>query len=134
MVSAQKSLAIVTTEEARQINRKASRKGLREWVIMAINKATESSIKVAVSPATIALVITLLLQTIAAVWWAATTAQVQLETSKKVSDLENRIETQKVYIDTAREKLIKLEAQVETMQQKQQLEQLLKEKTNVPAR
>lgn len=101
-------------------------KRLYEVLLMTIQKANNPSVHI--SPAVIGLTLSLVIQTVFVVWWAAS---IQKETEKNaevIKEMKSVIETQKVYIDNAREKFIKMETVVEAIQRQQQLENLVKQK------
>lgn len=131
MSSVKPQLELATKEEYMEEllnlpnNKITIRKKLQEGLSMTINKINSPSISV--SPAVIGLIFTLIVQTCMGVWWAASISAESTSNRLKIEKLQSELDTQKVYIDTAREKLIRIQADVEAMQNKNQLEQLLKE-------
>lgn len=127
MVAAQKGLVVVTEEEARRLNTPAQ-PSWRGRIIMAISKASESSVKINVSPATIALLVTLLLQTIAVVWWAQGVTK-DIEVNKKtIMELQGEQGKQQMLINDYREKIIRLQTIVERVDRDNSIEKTINDR------
>lgn len=125
MSATKPQLVTVTMEEARLLRAPQTDAPSRliEVIKMTAQKALTPSLTV--SPAVIALFITLIIQTVGIVWWAASISKDNESNAKKIEELKSDVATQKVYIDTTREKFIKMETLVSTMQSESQLKQLL---------
>lgn len=95
----------------RNINDKSLLSKLHEGFIMTVNKANSPS--VTISPAVIGLIFTIIIQTCVGVWWAASLSKEVENKDVQIKELKSDVTTMKVYIDTNREKQVKLEAQIE---------------------
>jgi hypothetical protein len=127
-MSAKPQLVTVTMEEARALNTPRTDERSGSWfeaIKMTAQKALTPS--VSVSPAVIGLIITLVIQTVVIVWWAASISKDNQNNAEEIKTLKSDLSTQKVYIDTTREKFIKMEALVDALQRESQLKKLLSE-------
>jgi hypothetical protein len=98
-----------------------------ETVIKGITMTVQKAIAptVPVSPAVIGLLFTIIVQAGVGIWWASSMSKEVEFNKQEIQTLKSTVETQKVYIDTSREKQIKLEANVETLEKQQQQTNLL---------
>lgn len=126
MVAAQKALVVVTEEEARRLNNPPLL-DWREKLIMVLNKVSEP-LKIAVSPATVTLAVVLLLQTIAVVWWAQGVSKDLQSDRETIQKLDGELGKQGMLINDWREKVIKMQAILDSMERERQLQQLLNER------
>jgi hypothetical protein len=124
-MSTNRKLVIAPEKEVSPIEKGLYERFVEALIIM-INKAATPSI--AISPAVIGLVITIFLQTAAGIWWAASISKETEANKEEIKELKSDRDIQKVYIDTTREKFIKLESTLEGIQREKQLENMLKEK------
>ena len=125
-MSAKPQLVITTQEELRALKAPHTDERNRTWlegIKMTAQKALTPS--VSVSPAVIGLLLTIVIQTVVIVWWAASVSSVTTNNTKEIEKLRSDFDTQKVYLDNTREKFIKMETLVSTMQNESQLKQLL---------
>lgn len=127
-------LAVVTIEEAQAIrNSKITEEGIIARIYGAILMTTQKALtpSVSMSPAVIGLLVVLVAYIVGITWWAAgvsrdsdnntkSLVRIELEFNSKIVNNKEEIDklrmenqTQKVYIDNTREKLIKLEALLE---------------------
>jgi hypothetical protein len=128
MSTAKPQLVTATVEEVRALRAPHIEEqpgGWYEAIKMTAQKALSPS--VSVSPAVIGLVITIVIQTVIIVWWAASISKDNDANAKKVEKLQSDLETQKVYIDDIRGKYIKMETLMSALQSESQLKQLLRE-------
>ena len=128
MSAAKPQLVTATADELRALKAPRAEESPRNWyeaIKMTAQKAVSPS--VSVSPAVIGLVITIVIQTVVVVWWAASISKDNDANAKEIIKLRTEVDTQKVYIDTTREKFIKMEAVVEALQRESQLKKLLSE-------
>jgi len=97
----------------------------RLWgnILMTVQKINAPS--VALSPAVISLLFVIVLQFGAMMWWASGISKDSQHADKEIEDLKSANATLKVYIDTSREKQVKLEAAIETLEKQQQQTTLL---------
>lgn len=96
---------------------------LKRGMTMTVQKAIAPTIPV--SPAVIGLLFTIVVQAGVGIWWASSMSKEVEFNKQEIQTLKSTIDTQKVYIDTSREKQIKLEAAVETLEKQQQQTNLL---------
>ena len=125
-MSAKPQLVTATLEEVRALKTPQPDESKQTWyevIKMTAQKALTPS--VSVSPAVISLILALVIQTVVIVWWAASISKDNEANAKKVEKLQSDYDTLKVYIDTTREKYIKMEALVESLKSESQLKQLL---------
>lgn len=92
-------------------------------IVMTAQKANSPTITV--SPAVISLLLAIVVQLGFTIWWASGTAKDVEHANKEIQDLKSENTTMKVYIDTSREKQVKLEAAIETLEKQQQQTNLL---------
>lgn len=97
-----------------------------EGILMVIQKANTPSISI--SPAVIGLLLTIVLQTCAGMWWAASLSKDSANAIKEIEALKSENATQKVYIDNLREKQIKMEATQDNLVREQQVLNLMFQK------
>jgi hypothetical protein len=95
----------------------------KEVISMVIQKSNAPSVQI--SPAVIGLLFTIILQAGIGIWWASSMAKEVEFNKQEINSLKSTVETQKVYIDTSREKQIKLEAAIETLEKQQQQTNLI---------
>lgn len=95
-------------------------------ILMTVSKATSPS--VTISPAVIGLVITIILQTCIGVWWAASLSKEVENKDNQIKELKSDMATMKVYIDTSREKQVRLEAKIDQIEKEQQVTNLVIQK------
>lgn len=95
----------------------------KEFILMTIQKSNAPSIQI--SPAVIGLLFTMIVQAGLGIWWASSISKEVEYNKQEIQSLKSTVETQKIYIDTSREKQIKLEAAIETLEKQQQQTTLL---------
>lgn len=90
-----------------------------EGLIMTVQKATSPTISV--STATIGLLIVMVGQFGAGIWWGASISKDSARQTDEIQNLKAENATLKVYIDNLREKQIKMEAIQENLVREQQV-------------
>lgn len=124
MAAAQLQLKVIP----QRIRRKTLLDKINEGLNMAIQKATSPS--VAVSPAIIGLLITIIVQFGAGIWWGASISKDSSRNAEEIKTLQSENATLKVYLDNLREKQIKMEATQDNLVREQQVLNLMIQKGN----
>jgi hypothetical protein len=125
-MSTQRKLIIAPEKEISPIEDKSLYERFVEAINIMTTKAATPSI--AISPAVIGLVLTMFIQTVGIVWWAASISKEMEKNKDEIKVLKDELGIQKVYSGDTREKFIKMEALIDSIQKDRQMEILLRQK------